>query len=107
MAVGDYLCELKHLCEVDISFAENAGQRLDIVKFPRIIGDCWRERDVKSERERESGREGKKREWSSGHPWDSPNLELRALLGGLMSPFFPHVTKQPRAHICKRQRCLD
>lgn len=95
MAVGDYLCELKHLCEVDISFAENTGQRLDIVKFPRIIG------------EREGERE-KKREWSSGHPWDSPNLELRALPGGLMSPFFPHVTKQPRSHIiCIRHHCLD
>lgn len=76
--------EFKHLCEVDLSFVENAGQRLDIVKFPRIIGDCWRERERARERE-------KKREWSSGHPGDSPNLELRALLGGLMSPFFPHV----------------
>lgn len=52
MAVGDYLCEFKHFCEVDISYAENAGQRLDIVKFPRIIGDCWREREGEREKER-------------------------------------------------------
>lgn len=57
MAVGDYLCEFKHLSEVDVSFVENTGQRLDIVKkFPRIIGDCWRER----EKEREKGRERKR-----------------------------------------------
>lgn len=55
MAFGDYLCELKHLCEVDISFVENTGQRLDIVKFPRIIGDCWREGESGRERKRESG----------------------------------------------------
>ena len=52
MAVGDYLCELKHLCEVDISFAENTGQRLDIVK---ISQDYWRERERGRERKRESG----------------------------------------------------
>ena len=104
MAVEDYLCEFKHLCEVDISFVENTGQRLDIVKFPRIIGDCWRERG----RERGGERE-KKREWSNGHPWDSPNLELHAVLDGLMSPFFfSSVSKQPRAHIiCIRHHCLD
>lgn len=66
---------------MDVSFAENAGQRLDIVKIPRIIGGCWREREKEIEWERE-----KKREWSSSHPWDSPNLELHALLDGLMSP---------------------
>lgn len=98
---------------MDVSFAENMGQRLDIVKFPRIIGDCWRERERErkgeGKRKREREREKKKkREWSSGHPWDSPNLELRVLLGGLMSPFFPHVTKQPRAYIiCIRHHCLD
>ena len=85
-------------CEVDVSFAENAGQRLDIVKFPRIIGDCWRERERERERE-------KKREWSSGHPWDSPNLELRALRGGLMSPFFSSCNKT--SIICIRHHCLD
>lgn len=80
---------LKHLFEVDVSYAENTGQRLDIVKFPRIIGDCWREREREAKRE-------KKREWSSVHPLDSRNLEIRALLGGLISPFFfLHVTKQP------------
>lgn len=88
MAFGEF----KHLCEVDVSFAESTGQRLDIVKFPRIIGDCWREKKKEGERGRE-----KKREWSSGHPWDSLNLELRGLLGGLMT-IFPHVTK-PRAQI--------
>lgn len=44
------------------------GQRLDIVKFPRIIAG-------------ES--EGVAGEWFSGHPWDSPNLELHGLI-----PFF-------------------
>lgn len=56
MAIGDYLCEFKHLCEVDISFAENTGQRLD--KIPRIIGDSWRER---GKREKEGGRERKRK----------------------------------------------
>lgn len=61
MDVGDYLCEFKHLCEVDISFAEKKpGQRLDIVKFPRIIGACWRER-VREKREREGEREKAKK----------------------------------------------
>lgn len=54
MAVGDYLCEFKHLCEVDISIAENAGQRLDIVK---ISQDYWRLLEKReSEREREKER---------------------------------------------------
>ena len=61
------------------------------LNFPGLL-EIAGEREIKGERE-------KKREWSSGHPWDSPNLELRTLLGGLMSPFFPHVTKQPRSHI--------
>lgn len=100
--VGDYLCEFKLVFEVDISFAENTGQRLDIVKFPRIIGDCWREREAEGEREKEKERVVER------PSWDSPNLELRALLAGLMSPSFPHVTKLPRAHIiCIRHHCLD
>lgn len=41
MAVWDYLCELKYYCEVDISLVEGTGQRLDFVKFPGIIGECW------------------------------------------------------------------
>ena len=58
---------------MDISFAENAGQRLDIVKFPRIIGDCWgvREREREKERERERG----KRKRESG-PAAIPGIPL-------------------------------
>lgn len=100
----------KHLCEVEISFEENTGQRLDIVKFPRIIGDFWKEREREKEKDREYrvGEREKKREWSSSHPRDSPNLELRALVGGLISPLFHHVTKHPRAHItCIEHHCLD
>lgn len=55
MAVGDYLCEFKHLSEVDVSFAENTGQRLDVVK---ISQDYWRL--LERERERERKREGEK-----------------------------------------------
>lgn len=64
-----------------MSFAENAGQRLDIAKFARIIGErSEREKERQEEKERE-------RERSSGLPSDSPNLELWALLGGFKSPF--------------------
>lgn len=57
---------------MDVWFVEMAGQRLDIVKFPRIIAG-------------ES--EGGEREWFNGHPWDPPNLELHTLLHGLMPSF--------------------
>lgn len=59
-----------------MSFAENATQRLDIAKFPRIIG----ERNEREVREKE-------RERSCGLPSDPLNLELCALLGGFKSPF--------------------
>lgn len=71
------------------------GQRLDIVKFPRIIA---------GESEREGGLGG---EWFNGHPWDSPNLELHALLHGLM-PSFALCTKARSRVVCmKRRHCLD
>lgn len=70
----DFLCEFKHIWEVGMSFAEYATQRLDIAKFPRIIGE-------RSERERERER------GPAPGPSDSPNLELCALLGGFKSPF--------------------
>ncbi len=91
-----------NICEVDISFAEYAGQRLDIRKnFPGLLENA-------GERGRERKRE-KKREWSNSHPWDSPNLELRALLRGLMLPFFySYIKTTTRPHItCIRHHCLD
>lgn len=40
----------------NISIVENTGQRLNIVKFPRIVGHCWRERIKKGrKRVKESG----------------------------------------------------
>lgn len=60
---------LKHPREVDVyHLRKNAGQRLDVVKNSQDHCSAG-----------EGGGE-KKREWSSSHPWDSPNLELRALL---------------------------
>lgn len=37
MLKRDYSCEFEHLGEMDVSFVGMVGQRLDIVKFPRII----------------------------------------------------------------------
>lgn len=53
----DSLSAFKHIWEVGVSFAENTGQRLDIAKFSRIIGETnMRKREV-----REKGR-GSERE---------------------------------------------
>ena len=41
LAVGDYLCEFKHSCEVDIPFAESTGH-IGYRNIPGING-CWRE----------------------------------------------------------------
>lgn len=63
----------KHLCEVEISFEENTGQRLDIVNFPRIIGDFWKERE--RERKIENTEWGKERKRESG-PAAIPGIPL-------------------------------
>lgn len=82
----DSLCELKHLWEVDMWFAENTGQRLNIAKFPRIIGERKRER----ERKRESG--------PAAFPW-IPLIWSYGPCSVDLSHHFPTVTKPPRAHI--------
>lgn len=59
MAVGDFLYENNHLAEVDVSFAENVGQRLDIAKF---FQDYWRylkrEREMRGREEKKSSMPG-------------------------------------------------
>lgn len=75
---------------MDINYGKHGAKIGYRKKFPGLL-EIAGERIKKGEMELK-----KKREWSSGHAWDFPNLELRALFDGLISPILPHVTIQPR-----------
>lgn len=82
---------------------ENKGQRLDTAKFPRIIGNYWREKKKEGERELKKERES----GPAAIPGIPLYVELPALFDGLISPIFSSCNKPTETHYMFKSHCLD